>query len=139
VFKKAFIILITVIISIPLVFGIRSAVVDRGINLPDSKLLAKIHESLENNICVPFVFAAVDDWNKPNYTLHFSVVTGMDISEDKIYVSNVYVYDEVYSVEEFLDALKFKNFENMPIFIRLGVFFGFFNRNTIYSIEKTNT
>ncbi|MEJ6951562.1 C39 family peptidase [Natronospora cellulosivora (SeqCode)] len=107
-------------------------------NVPDSEIIREIHNSLNNGLPVPFSFAAIDDWNRPNYTLHFSIVTGLDIENDQVLVSNVYGYEEVYSLNDFLESLKFKNFRNMPFFIRGGIILGIFERNTVYIIEEVS-
>ncbi len=105
-------------------------------NATNHEILKAIHASLKHGMPVPISFAAIDDLKRPNYTLHYSVVTGMDLAQDKVYVSNVYGYEEIYSVAEFLDSLKFDNYVDMPLFIRLGVLFGAFDKNTIYLVEK---
>jgi hypothetical protein len=105
-------------------------------NASNREILKSMNKSLKKGMPVPISFAAEDNRNRPNYTIHFSIVTGMDMKNDKIYVSNVYGYEEVYSVPDFLEALKFNNYRKKPVFIRAGIFFARFDRNTIYIIER---
>ena len=105
----------------------------------NQEILLSMHTSLEKGFPLPISFAAVDDTNRPHYTLHYSIVTGMDMSNDQIYISNVYGYEEVYSIQDFLSAMNFNNYENMPIFIKMGIFFGLFDKNTIYVIEENTS
>ncbi len=104
-------------------------------NTPAQELLRAIHASLRAGMPVPISLAAIDDTNRPHYSLHYSVITGMDLLQDRIYISNVYGYEETYTLTALLEALRFDNYVDMPLFIRAGIFFGWFDRNTIYIIE----
>lgn len=55
-------------------------------------------ESLSKGIPVPFEWAALyeDEW-----TLHYSLIVGADIPDDKITISNPYGYYEELSVNDF--------------------------------------
>ncbi|MEG0318456.1 MAG: hypothetical protein RR627_00980, partial [Niameybacter sp.] len=100
----------------------------------NEKIIKSIHESLRKGMPVPISFEAIDHRNRPAYTLYFSVVTGMSLEDDEVYVSNVYGYEEVYSIESFLQRLKFEN-EALPTPIKIGKFFGLFDPNTIYIVQ----
>lgn len=104
-------------------------------NARNTDILTAIHASVERGMPVPISFAAIDHTNRPNYSLHYSIVIGMGLERDVIDVSNVYGYEETYSVADFLAALKFENYVKMPLFIRFGVFFGMFDKNMIYLVE----
>lgn len=94
--------------------------------LTNDELLMKINDSLKKNRPVAVEFAAEfeDEW-----TLHWSIVTGMD--KDKIYLNNPYGYKEEISYSEFIGRTTFQSFENMPIFFHFGFAFGLFSKNTI--------
>lgn len=94
--------------------------------LTNDELLMKINDSLKKNRPVAVEFAAKfeDEW-----TLHWSIVTGMD--KDKIYLNNPYGYKEEISYSEFIGRTTFQSFENMPIFFHFGFAFGLFSKNTI--------
>ena len=94
--------------------------------LTNDELLMKINDSLKKNRPVAVEFAAQfeDEW-----TLHWSIVTGMD--KDKIYLNNPYGYKEEISYSEFIGRTTFQSFENMPIFFHFGFAFGLFSKNTI--------
>ena len=101
--------------------------------LTDSELIAAVYDNLANGIPVPIEWAAKygDDW-----TLHYSLVTGMDLANDRVTVANPYGYMEELSVDEFLSRTSFEAYEGMPLFLRLGFAFGIFEENTVFIPER---
>lgn len=97
--------------------------------LTDTELIDRVYDSLAQGIPVPIEWAAKygDEW-----TLHYSLVTGMDIPNDTVTVANPYGYVEKLTVEEFLARTRFDAFENMPLYLRLGFAFGMFEKNTVF-------
>ena len=91
-----------------------------------------INDSLKKNRPVAVEFAAKfeDEW-----TLHWSIVTGMD--KDKIYLNNPYGYKEEISYSEFIGRTTFQSFENMPIFFHFGFAFGLFRKVELH-IDDSN-
>lgn len=100
--------------------------------LKNTELIDLLYENLSSGIPVPFEWAALygSEW-----TLHYSLVVGIDIPNDMIRVANPYGYYEDVSVEEFLHRTSFEAYENMPLFLRLGFAFGLFEKNTIFSVQ----
>lgn len=101
-------------------------------NLTNTELLDTVYECLKNGIPVPIEWAAPHDGA---WTLHYSLVTGMDIPGDKITVANPYGYYEEVSVDEFLSRTRFDAYENMSLFLKLGFAFGIFEKNTVFGVE----
>ncbi len=101
--------------------------------LTDSELLAAIYDSLAAGIPVPFEWAAKHDGE---WTLHYSIVAGMDLANDKVIVANPYGYMEEPSVEEFLRRTSFEAYTDMPLHLRLGFAFGIFEKNTVFIPER---
>ena len=103
--------------------------------LKNTELIDKVYTSLENGIPVPFEWAAKydDEW-----TLHYSLIIGMDITNDKVTILNPYGYKEEITVKELLDRTSFEAFENMPIFYKLAFAFNIFEKNTIFVVEAKN-
>ena len=103
-------------------------------NLTDSELLKAIHDGLAAGTPVPIEWAAKlgDEW-----TLHYSLVTGLDIAGDKVIVANPYGYVEELPLDEFLSRTSFEAYENMPLFLKLGFAFGIFEQNTAFIPERT--
>lgn len=101
--------------------------------LKNTELIDKVYESLSKGIPVPFEWAAKfnDEW-----TLHYSLITGMDIPNDKVTVANPYGYFETLSIKELLDRTSFKAFNDTPFFYRLAFAFGVFEKNTIFIPTK---
>lgn len=103
--------------------------------LTNTELIDKVYSSLKKGIPVPFEWAAKyeDEW-----TLHYSLIIGMDIPNDKVTILNPYGYKEEISVKELLDRTSFKAYKNMPIFLKLGFAFGIFEKNTVFIVDKKN-
>ncbi|MDE7296799.1 MAG: C39 family peptidase [Clostridia bacterium] len=101
--------------------------------LKNSELIDKVYQSLAGGIPVPFEWAAKyhDEW-----TLHYSLIIGMDIANDTVKVANPYGYIEQLSLKEFLDRTSYKAFEHMPFFYRLAFAFGVFEKNTVFIATK---
>lgn len=100
--------------------------------LSNIELIDKVYNSLLNGIPVPFEWAAKynDEW-----TLHDSLIIGIDIPNDRIVIANPYGYIEDLTIKEFIDRTSFEAYENMPIFLKLGFAFGIFEKNTIFIVE----
>ena len=97
--------------------------------LKNDELLKEIHDALSNGNPVAIIWAALyeDEW-----TLHFSVVTSLDISNDIVTINNPYGYIETINIDEFLSRTSFKSFTNMPLFLKFGFAFKAFEKNTIF-------
>ena len=91
-----------------------------------------MYDTLASGKPVPFEWAALygDDW-----TLHYSLIIGADIPNDRITVANPYGYYEELSLEELLNRTSFQAYQNMPLFMKMGFVIGIFEKNTVYSIE----
>ena len=100
--------------------------------LTDTELISLVYENLSKGVPVPFEWAALygDEW-----TLHYSLITGMDIPNDRITVANPYGYTETLSVDAFLERTRFDAYEKMPLFLKLGFAFGIFEKNTVFSVQ----
>lgn len=97
--------------------------------LQNDIFLKNIHDSLSKNNPVAIIWAA--QYEK-EWTLHFSIVSGLDIYSDQVTVYNPYGYMENIGVSEFLNRTTFKAYSNMPIFLNFGFAFGAFHKNTIF-------
>ena len=97
--------------------------------LKHDELLKGIYNSLEKNNPVAIEWAAKyeDEW-----TLHFSVVSGLDFKNDNVTIYNPYGYIENVSLEEFINRITFKAYEHMPLFLKFGFAFGAFHKNTLF-------
>ena len=97
--------------------------------LKNDELLKTIHESLSKNNPVALEWAAKyeNEW-----TLHFSLITGLDLSLDKVTVYNPYGYIENLSTDEFISRTTFEAYSNIPLFLNFGFAFGAFEKNTIF-------
>ena len=100
--------------------------------LKNTELIGLLYENLSRGIPVPFEWAALygDEW-----TLHYSLVIGMDIPNDIITIANPYGYYEELSVDEFLMRTSFETYEHMPLFLKMGFAFGVFEKNTVFSVQ----
>ena len=101
--------------------------------LKNNELIDKVYESLSKGVPVPFEWAAKLDGQ---WTLHYSLIIGIDIKNDKVSILNPYGYEENISIKEFLDRTSFESFENMPVFFKLAFAFDIFDKNTIFIVER---
>lgn len=99
----------------------------------NTSLLKTIYTSLNNGIPVPIEWAA--DY-EGEWTLHYSLVTGIDLANDNVVVANPYEYIEGLTIKEFLNRTSFNAYENMPFYFKLGFAFGFFEKNTVFIVER---
>lgn len=97
--------------------------------LKNDDFLKEIYNSLENNNPVVIEWAALYEGE---WTLHFSVVTGLDLSDDLVTIYNPYGYIENIGVDEFISRTSFKAYSNMPLFLKFGFAFGAFKKNTCF-------
>lgn len=97
--------------------------------LDNDVLLKEIHLSLKSGNPVALEWAALyeEEW-----TLHFSVVTGLDIANDNVTVNNPYGYIENITVDEFINRTSFAAYKDIPLFLNFGFAFGAFDKNTIF-------
>ena len=93
------------------------------------QLLKETHTSIKNNNPVAIEWAAKYEGE---WTLHFSVVSGLDLTNDNVTVYNPYGYIENITIKEFIDRTTFKAYKNMPLFLNFGFAFGAFHKNTIF-------
>ena len=100
--------------------------------LNNTQLIDEVYTSLKRGVPVPFEWAAP---NEGEWTLHYSLIIGMDIPNNKVTIANPYGYYEEISVEEFLNRTSFDAYADMPIFLKLGFLFGIFEKNTIFTVQ----
>jgi len=106
--------------------------------LKNTEIIDRIYESLKNKMPVIFCFAAQNknlDKSERGWVLHYGVIVGIDVLNDRITVNDPYGYIDTYSIKDFLAATRFDSYENMKFHIKLGFTFGLFTKNTVYIIE----
>ena len=99
--------------------------------LKNDELLKEIHDSLSSNNPVAIEWAAKykDEW-----TLHFSVISALDLEGDNIVVYNPYGYIENLPIDTFIGRSTFEAYKDMPLFLNFGFAFGAFEKNTIFHV-----
>jgi hypothetical protein len=99
--------------------------------LKNDELLKEIHDSLSSNNPVAIEWAAKykDEW-----TLHFSVISALDLEGDNIVVYNPYGYIENLPIDTFIKRSTFEAYEDMPLFLNFGFALGAFEKNTIFHV-----
>ncbi len=103
--------------------------------LKNSELIELVYDQLSKGVPVPFEWAAKygDEW-----TLHYSLITGIDVPNDKVTVANPYGYVEELTIDEFLKRTSFEAYDNMPLFLKLGFAFGIFEKNTVFTVRPAD-
>ena len=97
--------------------------------LSNDVFLKEIYGSLSKNNPVALEWAAKyeNEW-----TLHFSIISSLDLINDQVTVYNPYGYIENISISELIERASFKAYKNMPLFLNFGFAFGAFDKNTIF-------
>lgn len=97
--------------------------------LDNDVLLKEVFDSLSKGNPVALEWAALyeNEW-----TLHFSLISGLDIGSDKVTIYNPYGTIENITVDEFIGRTTFDSFTNMPFFLNFGFAYGAFEKNTIF-------
>ena len=100
--------------------------------MTNEELIDSAYRNLANGIPLPFEWAAKygDVW-----TLHYSLLIGMDIPNNKVTVANPYGYIEEISVDDYLQRTSFEAYENMPFYFKLAFAVGIFEKNTIFTVQ----
>ena len=95
----------------------------------NTELIDRVYDSLSAGVPVPFEWAALyeDEW-----TLHYSLIIGLDVPSDTVTVANPYGYVENITLSEFFGRTSFEAYEDMPLFLKLGFAFGLFDKNTVF-------
>ena len=105
--------------------------------LKNTELLEMVYDSLERGTPVPVELAALyDDGEKSYWTLHYVVVTQMDVLKDRITVLDPYGYEQDYTIADFLKATRYESYENMELHLRLAFLAGFFDKNTVFIMSR---
>ena len=109
-------------------------------SVPDKKFIK--HSYLNNDVLLKEICIALAndqpvalEWAakyEGEWTLHFSLVTSIDLSNDVTTIYNPYGYIENISLDEFISRASFNAYKNMPLFLNFGFAFGAFEKNTIF-------
>ena len=96
-------------------------------------LLKEIHDSLKagNPVALEWAAKYENEW-----TLHFSVIQGLDLGNHNVTVYNPYGYIENIHIDEFINRASFKAYDNIPLFLNFGFAFGAFDKNTIFYAKR---
>ena len=97
--------------------------------LKHDALLKEIHDSIKSNNPVAIEWAAKYEGE---WTLHFSVISGVDLSNDDITIYNPYGYIENITINDFISRSSFEAYSNIPLFLNFGFAYGAFHKNTIF-------
>ena len=97
--------------------------------LKNDELLKTVYKSIKDNNPVAIEWAAQYEGE---WTLHFSIVSALDIKNDNVTIYNPYGYIENISVDEFISRTSFEAYKNIPLFLNFGFAFGAFSKNTIF-------
>lgn len=101
-------------------------------NLKNDVFLKYTYESLKNNNPVAFEWAAK---HENEWTLHFSIITSLDIRNNEVNVNNPYGYIETLTIDDLLYRTSMRAFGAMNFFMSYPFTFGLFDKNTIFTVK----
>ena len=102
--------------------------------LRNDELLKTIYDSIKRNNPVAIEWAAKYEGE---WTLHFSIVSALDIKNDSVTVYNPYGYIENINIDEFLNRTSFEAYKSIPLFLNFGFAYGAFHKNTVFYSPQT--
>lgn len=102
--------------------------------LRNDELLKSIYDTIEHGNPVAIEWAAEYEGE---WTLHFSLVSALDIKNDNVTVYNPYGYIENIHLDEFLSRTSFEAYSNIPLFLNFGFAYGAFHKNTVFYSPQT--
>jgi hypothetical protein len=105
-------------------------------NITNTKFLERAYLQLNQGVPVPIYFSTINDWNKPNYDTHYSLIIGMRPQKNEVVIANAYGFLVEMPISELLRDIKYDNFLNAPFDFRVGLFVGLINRNNLFLIVK---
>ena len=100
--------------------------------LKHDALLKGIHDSIKSNNPAAIEWAAKYEGE---WTLHFSVISGLDLSNDNITIYNPYGYIENITINDFISRSSFEAYSSIPLFLNFGFAYGAFHKNTIFYVK----
>lgn len=105
--------------------------------LKNSELIDLVYNSLANGKPVPFEWAAPYDGHglDDEWTLHYSLIIGLNVPADRIYIANPYGFYESIPLSEFFLRTSFSLYDPMPIYLKLGFAVDIFEKNTVFIME----
>ena len=103
----------------------------------ETEILNMVTSSLKEGLPVIFFYAALDDWNRPNYNTHYGVIYGIDMGSEIVKLSNPYGYLEELPFVDFFAGLAFKNYAAEPFIYRIGRIINYIKSNNLFLLEGT--
>jgi len=79
------------------------------------EILDQIISSLELNLPIVMYYSTINDWDRPNYDTHYSVIYGINYPRKIVIISNSYGYIQELAFDEFFDGLSYRNYKNEPL------------------------
>jgi hypothetical protein len=89
------------------------SVVQKNFNSQE-EIMDQIISSLESDLPIIMYYSTINDWDKPNYDTHYSVIYGISFKRRIIYISNSYGYLQELSFDEFFEGLSYENYKKEP-------------------------
>ena len=102
-----------------------------------AEILNVISQSLENEMPVVILYSAPDDWNKPHYNTHYSVIYGIDMNAKTVKISNPYGYSQDITFPELFEGLEYSNYVAEPFLFRLRRRVGMIDVNNIFIFRES--
>lgn len=103
--------------------------------LDDSELIEAIHKQLTGNIPVPVFLGSPNPYNEPFYDFHASVITGIDLERNRVYIANAYGFEEEISILEFLNRMSYREIDRYPFMQKLIIKMELIDNNSIFLIK----
>jgi hypothetical protein len=122
--------------------ALHSVLLDRGFkvqnltNVSEYYFLNTVYDQLKTGMPVPIYFSTENDWDKPNFDTHYSVIIGYDSENQQFSIANAYGFTQELSAVELLRAISFVNYKHPPLEFKLGRLFGLIKPRNLYLLVR---
>jgi hypothetical protein len=94
-----------------------------------------IYESLSNNKPVIVFFGSSNDYNKPYYDFHASVIYGLNADMKTIKIANSYGYSEDTTLVDFMNRMNFTEIDKYPSSQQFIIKMGLIDKNMYFIVK----
>jgi hypothetical protein len=101
----------------------------------NNEVMNTIVNYLKEGMPIAIYYSTTNDWDKPNYDTHYSVIYGIDIERQIIYLANSYGYNEEITITELINGLAFTNYKNEPIMHKFARLVGIIKKNNLIVLD----
>jgi hypothetical protein len=102
-------------------------------------IIEEIKSSLESKLPVVMYYSTINDWDRPNFDTHYSVIYGLRTQSKTIFTSNSYGYLQELSFDEFFAGLSYQNYQREPLPHQIARLVKIIKPNNLFFLKSRNS